>query len=880
MELTNLQKATKKHVLDVFKKQKCYLIADEVGLGKTIVAGEVISTLAKQKKEKNNEPYIVYYICGNERVTNQNCRKLREICGGMDTADVRLSMQWRSAKTYRDSDGVLILPVTPATTFTNKNSEFNQEERENQEALIRCLKEGDAKESLKRKADSIKSWIKNEKKDAIPREFVEIRQTILLGTIKTILPPDLVLLDEFQNYANLLYGDYQLFQKCLDRAKHVLMLSATPYEMGESEVRMLEPFEDDVELKAEDDEIDPEEEANREFVGHIKPNESYRKLLRFIDHRNGKAERDLTNAENLYNEVFCRSERSMFYNTDKESEIEYVYADAGREKEHLDYTAALYKKYKEAYEEAGIKGFPDNPPNRFLAIVKECPAPASFATRYKSLKNSQEDTKFYQALKQKRKDVFAPPPSNHCPKLDPFRHSSLSLLYDQACPEGIEKLLWIPPSTFQPDGCEQNPFNKYADYTKSLVFGNYRFSTAAPACLLSERIREKQAALIGKANKSSLSDWDGNIDDKNWWMFCHISNICVKNEPSPSTAYNSALDSLRALVKLYLKNNIELIRAVTGEECPQKAVNIYAKWGDLKNVILEYAFLLGLSNPPKEDLDELKGRKCIKKLRDTKAMLDDMRLYFGEECVPAGKRGRQVKLSPTKVICLRDKGDNAKIPDAFQMSCGFVERFTDDNTDTNAHIKRHQQNLQNLFNAPFYPFVICSTSVAQEGLDFHNYCHRIVHWSVAKTPVSYEQREGRIDRYLSHLMRKRIALCDSTGCFEERLNRVIEQQQNVENEGPKPLFPYWYVGEQEYEILTFENELPNNWPNFIRVICALPNSKESDYFSRLRTALRNYNYHIGPTYQKAPDKTNHCFCPLLRENDAKAARGDDPDRKD
>ena len=45
-----------------------------------------------------------------------------------------------------------------------------------------------------------------------------------------------------------------------------------------------------------------------------------------------------------------------------------------------------------------------------------------------------------------------------------------------------------------------------------------------------------------------------------------------------------------------------------------------------------------------------------------------------------------------------------------------------------------------------------------KGLDFHNYCHQIVHWSVPKTPIAFEQRESRIDRYMSHLVRKRLAL--------------------------------------------------------------------------------------------------------------------------
>ena len=34
------------------------------------------------------------------------------------------------------------------------------------------------------------------------------------------------------------------------------------------------------------------------------------------------------------------------------------------------------------------------------------------------------------------------------------------------------------------------------------------------------------------------------------------------------------------------------------------------------------------------------------------------------------------------------------------------------------------------FNSPFWPFVLTSTSVGQEGLDFHAYCHAVVHWNL------------------------------------------------------------------------------------------------------------------------------------------------------
>ena len=65
--------------------------------------------------------------------------------------------------------------------------------------------------------------------------------------------------------------------------------------------------------------------------------------------------------------------------------------------------------------------------------------------------------------------------------------------------------------------------------------------------------------------------------------------------------------------------------------------------------------------------------------------------------------------------------------------------------------------LRNAFNSPFMPFVLSSTSVGQEGLDFHWYCHAIVHWNVPHTPVDFEQRDGRIHRFRNHAVRRNIA---------------------------------------------------------------------------------------------------------------------------
>jgi hypothetical protein len=61
------------------------------------------------------------------------------------------------------------------------------------------------------------------------------------------------------------------------------------------------------------------------------------------------------------------------------------------------------------------------------------------------------------------------------------------------------------------------------------------------------------------------------------------------------------------------------------------------------------------------------------------------------------------------------------------------------------------------FNSPFRPFVLPTTSIGQEGLDFHVYCDHVVHWDVPWNPVAVEQREGRVRRYASLAVRRALA---------------------------------------------------------------------------------------------------------------------------
>ena len=90
------------------------------------------------------------------------------------------------------------------------------------------------------------------------------------------------------------------------------------------------------------------------------------------------------------------------------------------------------------------------------------------------------------------------------------------------------------------------------------------------------------------------------------------------------------------------------------------------------------------------------------------------------------------------------------------LRCHVAVDFGNQRVEAAAGLDR-VTTVRHSFNSPFRPFVLATTSVGQEGLDFHRYCRKVVHWNLPANPIDLEQREGRVDRYESHSVRARAA---------------------------------------------------------------------------------------------------------------------------
>jgi len=88
------------------------------------------------------------------------------------------------------------------------------------------------------------------------------------------------------------------------------------------------------------------------------------------------------------------------------------------------------------------------------------------------------------------------------------------------------------------------------------------------------------------------------------------------------------------------------------------------------------------------------------------------------------------------------------------MRCHFAIPFIDKTvTDKSVALTT---NIRKAFNSPLRPFLLSTTSIGQEGLDFHWYARKIVHWNLPSNPVDLEQREGRINQFKCLAIRKNV----------------------------------------------------------------------------------------------------------------------------
>ena len=93
--LKDFQRATVERIDHLFRHgQNRVLVADEVGMGKTLIARGAIVKTARMRLEQQDELMKVVYICSNTSIANQNIQKLKVSDSARieGVSDTRLSM--------------------------------------------------------------------------------------------------------------------------------------------------------------------------------------------------------------------------------------------------------------------------------------------------------------------------------------------------------------------------------------------------------------------------------------------------------------------------------------------------------------------------------------------------------------------------------------------------------------------------------------------------------------------------------------------------------------------------------------------------------------------------------------------------------------------
>ena len=153
----------------------------------------------------------------------------------------------------------------------------------------------------------------------------------------------------------------------------------------------------------------------------------------------------------------------------------------------------------------------------------------------------------------------------------------------------------------------------------------------------------------------------------------------------------------------------------------------------------------------------------------------------------------------------------------------------------------HATNLRSAFNSPFRPFVLASTSVGQEGLDFHWYCRKMIHWNLPSNPQNLEQREGRINRYKCLSVRRNIAkLYKSIFKWDDMFERASEE---LKGNNPE-MVPFWYLPLNDEHFKNVKTEMIE------RIVPMYPMSEDESRYSRLIKVLSLYRLTMGQPRQE------------------------------
>lgn len=944
-----------------------FLVADEVGLGKTVVAKEV----ARRMSHGGQRPLIIYYIANGHAVSHQNKGRVvgfldkKNRLAATSTPD-RLSL---IAVATRPDTPVLIYALTPGTSFPGSRARLTSGRKEeraylkvlleraypafarNLDPAILRLNVGDswdwivqqAEEKLatppphltqrfrealatvfgepvrERMDQELRGDPESKKKALTPTAFVgKLRRALALATLRH-QPPDLVILDEFQRYRQVLddRDADPLLAALLNppastRRPAILLLSATPYRLLSTR------WEESQGVLAHTELL--------ELVGFLagdgartNAKELFARFgdkLRDIaadvdgDHPDREAEiieageiRDALRA--LLTPVMSRTERDSVASADMLAATRFLDAKPSAE----DFR--VYRHLVESFEADGSYALPywssvplpaQSLGPRYMAWKRATIKAAPKLTKMtRERRNRLEAPVSWPDAKLRALNVIAPPKLLSLPWVAPslpwwpldggwkeagrdpkllmfsrFRATPPSVAallsfgveahslpnvrggYEKAYRRRRFKLSAQPgpvlaafhpsPWLIQNTDPLQGKGVKLADARKAVrrqILANLPKGIVKKDTAKARREHRSIAIVIGAIERRaamlewSAQAWSGVIGDDR-----AAQTAITKWRRTPALDHLSPLELEDLVDHAMSAPGIVLGRALYRHD---PSILDRGRFAELVELSWQ-GFRPYLDNPV--ILSSLPGTNAVDKVMRAsvegglESVLDE-HCWFRTQNLPEGAPGLLKDIYSSLGLRAGSfsfhglSGPKHKIPVRCHVAVPFGDAEAEPvskSTSVSAAPARPDE-VRRSFNTPFWPHVLATTSVGQEGLDFHPWCSRVVHWDLSSNPLDLEQREGRVQRYAGLVVRRRLAvqlkdvvLSDGLpGSPWLRLQSLADDLTDASG-----LRPWWVFDGAEVERHVFER----------------PFGREMVQFARLREQRLIYRLALGQPNQE------------------------------
>lgn len=952
--IKDFQRTTAERILHIFKDMghRRVLLADEVGLGKTFVAKEVINLVRQWHRDELKDDFFkVVYICSNANIADQNIEKLG-VANRMNISESRLSMQHlyislaNKQNIEKQKDGEMpesIIPLTPSTSFRFFSAQGTANERALMFAILRHLPvfrpydgvlgdflccnvkywqwylehyqakivecgDGYLSQMLDKLQEKLSAELTDKVIDYALHRCEYKERAEVINTLRRIfaeisidmLDPDLVIMDEFQRFSSLLQqGDDEqslLARRFFDDSRsntNVLLLSATPYKPYSTleELNMDgrdEHYQDFMNVM---DFLFVSKEKTDIFHGIWQQYSAALKRTDVVDITPLVAAKN--EAEGALYSVMCRTERfnNGIIDDSGVTDVEVLPEDI------LSYAQCqnLLDCLSEEQPDMRLGYLP-------MEYVKSSPYLLSFMDKYelkKRIVKAMQQSDIVQDCKIDTLLLSKYLLNNYRP-LSPA-HGKLKYLHDLVFGNLHKKkthlLLWMPASNPYYKAGELFESEEAKRFSKIILFSSWEMVPRMVSVMMSYYA---ELYTFGELKKQIPELRYFTNEEKRYGRY-RIRKDSVLEYPcvalsalySPREYYGWKLSDIKKDIKakvlqLLLENPftqllpqrnrgnakhiLTMMQLLDGEEVegtkelylPANAVDVmvdiaiaspavcaYRQSHDKEDARKVGKALVSVFNKPesaavidliynkKSDEDYYESVLDYCAMGNLQSVLDEyaythQTTFLGKTIEEAILGTSSLGIDTTDTIL--DDGNK------LMMRCHFAIPFIDKTVTDKAVIRT--TNILKAFNSPFRPFILSTTSIGQEGLDFHLYARKIVHWNLPSNPVDLEQREGRINRFQCLALRRNVASLFSSADFQswEELFDIARSSLKGDN---SDIVPYWCLPvnqlspEQRCQLQFIE-----------RIVPLYPLSRDRYRYEKLIKVLSLYRMTLGQPRQE------------------------------